>query len=150
MKSIDSIVLLFVVVSLAISGCATNVPAPSAGTQAPLREVPSLKVVTDCGACQVRSTVPKLIVQGYASAAANSGAKVAPGQEATVSIQEYAARDDGARFLVGAFAGKDEIKAVVTFQGKQFMVEDYYRNAWLGIEALATKIGEMVFERVMQ
>jgi hypothetical protein len=107
-------------------------------------------VVTDCGACQVRPSVPSLIVEGYRSAAAKSGAKLASGQEATVSIKEYAARDDGARFMMGAFAGKDEIKAAVSFQEKQFMVEDYYRNAWLGIEDLAKKIGEMIFERVTQ
>jgi|SRR5713101_2892060 len=150
MKLRKSAIMSCVVVALAVSGCATNAPDRSAGTQAPLREVPSLKVVKDCGDCQIRATVPGLIVEGYTGAAAKSGAKVASGQEATVSIREYAARDDGARFLAGAFAGKDEIKAVVTFQGKQFMVEDYYRNAWLGIEDLAKKIGEMVFERVKQ
>jgi hypothetical protein len=138
------------VVSLAISGCATNAPDSSTSTQAPLREVPSLKVITDCGACQVRASVPGLIVEGYGNAAAKSGAKLALGQEATVSIKEYAARDDGARFMIGAFAGKDEIKAAVSFREKQFMVEDYYRNAWLGIEDLAKKIGEMIFERVTQ
>jgi hypothetical protein len=94
--------------------------------------------------------VPGLIVEGYRNAAAKSGAKLALGQEATVSIKEYAGRDDGARFMIGAFAGKDEIKAAVSFREKQFMVEDYYRNAWLGIEDLAKKIGEMVFERVTQ
>lgn len=118
------------------------------GDPAQARDVPALKVVTDCGPCQVRPTVPGLIAQGYASAAAESNAKVLPDRIATVSIKEYTARDDGARVLAGAFAGKDEIKAEVSFEGRQFMVEDYYRNAWLGIEALAKKIGAMVFEQM--
>jgi len=130
------------------NGCATN--APDASSKVPLREVPSLNVVMDCGSCQVRPNVPGLIVEGYTSAAIKSGATVVAGQQATVIIKEYAARDDAARFLVGAFAGKDEIKADVTFESKHFMVEDYYRNAWLGIEALARKIGGMVFEKVQQ
>jgi hypothetical protein len=134
--------------SLAISGCASTAPDSSPRTQAPLREVPSLKVVTECGSCKVRPSVPGLIVEGYRNAAAKSGAKLVPGKEATLTIREYSARDDGARFVVGAFAGKDEIKATVNFQGKQFMVEDYYYTAWLGIEALARKIGEMTFERM--
>jgi hypothetical protein len=133
---------------LAVTGCATTGSEPSTRAQAPLREVPSLKVVTECGTCKVRPSVPGLIVEGYTNAAAKSGAKLVPGKEATLTIREYSARDDGARFVVGAFAGKDEIKASVNFQGKQFMVEDYYYTAWLGIEALARKIGEMTFERM--
>jgi len=96
----------------------------------------------------VKASVPGLIAEGYNAAAVESGAKIVSGKEVIVSIKEYAARDDAARFLVGAFAGKDEIKATVALGDKQFMVEDYYRNAWLGIDQLATKIGRMVFEQV--
>lgn len=52
--------------------------------------------------------------------------------------------------MVGIFAGKDAIKATVAAEDKTFVVEDYYRNAWLGIEALARKIGEMTFEEIMK
>jgi hypothetical protein len=142
--------VLAAIACLAVWGCATQPPDSSTSTQAPPREVPRIRVIADCGTCVVKPGVPELIVEGYQAAAAGSGAKLMPGQEALVVIKEYAARDDTARFLAGAFAGKDEIKAAVAFQGKTFMVEDYYRNAWLGIDHLAKKIGEMVFERVAQ
>ena len=92
--------------------------------------------------------MPALILEGYKEAAAKSGAQVSTASEATVVIKEYSDRNDAARFLAGAFAGKDEIRTVVTHKGKTFMVEDYYRNAWLGIESLARKIGELVFAQV--
>ena len=148
MKPRSGIAICTIVVSLAISGCATTVPDPSASSSAPPREVPGIRVVNDCGACQVKASIPGLIAEGYNSAAAESGSKIVPAKEVVVSIKEYAARGDAARFLGGAFAGKDEIKAVVAFGDKQFTVEDYYRNAWLGIDHLATKIGRMVFEQV--
>jgi hypothetical protein len=139
---------------LVLTGCGTtsgvHEPDPSTSAQTPLRDVPSLKVETDCGGCEVRASVPALIVEGYTRAAAESGAKPASGEQVTVSIKEYSARDDVARHLVGIFAGKDEIKATVSFQGRQYIVADYYLNAWLGIEHLARRIGEMVFERVNQ
>jgi len=50
------------------------------------------------------------------------------------NIQEYSDRNVREIF-VGAFAGKDEIRAEVIYQEKKFIVEDYYRNAWLGIES---------------
>jgi hypothetical protein len=118
--------------------------------RAALRDVPAIKVVVDCGACQVRPEVPGYIAEGYARAAAEARARLAPNQEATVSIKYYAARDDAARFLFGVMAGKDEIRASVSFEGKEFFVEDYYVNAWLGIDYLASKIGGMVFEQLNQ
>lgn len=126
-------------------------PAPAAAparTPAPVREVPGLKVTLDCGACQVSDAIPRLIAEGYARAAADRGAKVAANADVSVAIREYSARDAGARFFLGALAGRDEIKAAVSYQEKYFVVEDYYMNAWLGIDSLATKIGEMVFQRV--
>ena len=157
-----------VVVPLAVSGCATpegdasttQPEVPSSSTtygsrkkqpqaeSAALREVPGLKVLTECGVCRVRASVPARIAEGYASAAAERRAKVAAGEEVTVSILEYSERDDAARFFFGALSGKDEIKALVSFQGNRFIVEDYYMNAWLGIDQLATRIGEMIFERI--
>jgi len=158
-----------VVVPLALWGCAT--PESDVSTSQPevasssttvyssrkkeppagpavLREVPALKVLTECGVCRVRASVPARIAEGYASAAAERRAKVAPGEEVTVSILEYSERDDAARFFLGILSGKDEIKALVSFQGNRFIVEDYYVNAWLGIDQLATRIGELIFERI--
>ena len=133
---------------LALAGCATHAPGPEG--KAPTQPVPQLKVLADCGACQVNPRVPQLIVDGYTEAATKAGATISPELEATASIKGYSAREDVTRFLIGAFAGKDEIKADVRYKDRQFSVEDYYYNAWLGIESLAQKIGELIFEQVKQ
>jgi hypothetical protein len=141
--------ILLVFTSAVLFGCA-------AGTQSNLNtqsvttavEVPTLKVALDCGTCEVKATIPSLVVEGYNQAAIKSGANVSAAKEATLTIKEYIARGDAARLLAGAFAGKDEIKAVITYQGKSFSVEDYYRNAWLGIDTLAKNIGEMAYDRL--
>lgn len=144
---LSSFILLF---PLIISGCATTSPGSADVSQNLTKEVPSLKIVMDCGGCQVRPNAADLIVSGYTSAASKSGAKIANNREASVTIKEYIARDDTSRMLAGALAGKDEIKAVVAFDDKRFEVEDYYRNAWLGINSLSEKIGEMIFEKITQ
>lgn len=146
MKIKNHLGLLVVSVAAFVSGCASNSQTvPGTQPAATVTEVPTLKVAVDCGACEVKPTIPSLIVEGYNEAAAKSGAKLSATKEADLSIKEYTARNDTARFLVGAFAGKDEIKAVITYQGKSYPVEDYYRNAWLGIDTLARKIGEMAY-----
>jgi len=142
------ICLLAVSTVINLSGCATGTQTSASATSAAPPEVPGLKVVIDCGACKVRDNVPALIGAGYKEAAAGSGVQVAATPEAIVTIKEYAARSDGARFFAGAFAGKDLIRADVAYQEKKFTVTDYYRNAWLGIESLAKKIGGMIFEKM--
>jgi uncharacterized protein YceK len=139
--------LLLVSIATIISGCASTTQTTTS-TQAAIStsELPMLKVAFDCGACEVKSTIPTLIVESYNAAAAKAGRKVSATKEANLTIKEYTARNDAARFLVGAFAGKDEIKAVVTYQDKTYSVEDYYRNAWLGIDTLAKNIGEMAYD----
>lgn len=136
-----------------MTGCSSTSPvkteaetSPSAASVA--KETPALKITLDCGSCDVKSSVPALIVNGYNAAAKQAGSKVTPNKIAQVSIKEYSARSDGARFLAGAFAGKDEIKAVISYGGKIHSVEDYYRNAWQGIDSLATKIGEMTYSEI--
>lgn len=128
-----------------VTGCATNTPAPASK---PVAQVPTLTVKLDCGSCQVNPKVPSLLVDGYNAAASQAGAVVVADKQATVTIKSYVARGDAARFLAGALAGKDEIQAEVAYQDKKFAVEDYYRNAWMGIEPLAKKIGEMTFEKL--
>ncbi len=124
----------------------TATPATSApATSAVVADVPTLKVVLDCGACEVKPNIAGLVIDGYTQAAAKVGAKVSAANEATLTIKEYRARGDAARFFVGIFAGRDEIKAVITYQGKTFMVEDYYSNAWQGIDSVAKNIGEMAY-----
>lgn len=132
---------------LAISGCASSPTVENGSTQSigtPTSEVPKLRVVIGCS-CAVKSTTPPLIVEGYNEAATRDGRKVSLTKEASLTIQNYSARDDTARFLMGAFAGKDEIKAIITYDGKTFLVEDYYRNVLQGIDVLARKIGAMSY-----
>lgn len=128
-----------------VAGCATNTPAPASK---PVAQVPTLTVKLDCGSCKVNPKVPSLLVDGYNAAASQAGAVVVADKQATVTIKSYAARNDAARFWGGALAGKDEIQAEVAYQDQKFAVEDYYRNAWQGIEPLAKKIGEMTFEKL--
>jgi hypothetical protein len=135
-----------VVCAAVIAGCAA--PAPERAPGAPAREVPALNVRFDCGACQPRPDSGKLIAEGYNEAAAQAGAKVNPAMQATLTVKEYTARNDAARFLVGVFAGRDEIKASVAYGSQQYQVEDYYANAWLGIDALSRKIGELAFQKM--
>jgi hypothetical protein len=137
--------------ALAIAAVLAGCAAPGSQTSAPAaaaREVPALKVSFDCGTCQPRDNSAQLIAEGYNEAVTQAGAKVNPAMQAVLVVREYTARDDTARFLVGAFAGKDEIKASVTYGSQKFDVEDYYRNAWLGIDALARKIGELTFQNL--
>ncbi len=165
MKLISRAILACMFAStLIISGCATTPsgntqtstttqPQPAASAsqataKAPVAEVPQLKVVTACGDCTVHETVPDLIRKGYANAAEKAGVKISAQSEATVSITSYTQRPPALRVTFGAFAGKDEIKATVSYQGKTFEVEDYFRNAWLGMNALSENIGEMVFQKI--
>lgn len=133
-----------------LSGCASSPPTAGASSQGAAAQAPTLAVTSDCGACVVRPTVPGLIQQGYRDAAAKAGVQLSADKQAALTIKDYADRNDAARFMVGIFAGKDAIKATVAAEDKTFVVEDYYRNAWLGIEALARKIGEMTFEEIMK
>jgi len=132
--------------AVALAGCAAPAPTPQPG--APAREVPALNVQFDCGACKPRGDAAKLIAEGYSEAAAQAGAKVNPSMQATLMVKAYTARDDTARILTGVFAGRDEIKANVSYGSQQFQVEDYYANAWMGIDALSRKIGELAFQKM--
>jgi hypothetical protein len=150
LKTMNHFGLVVVSVAILVSGCASTTQ-PNTGTSTvvqpttALAEVPALKVSVDCGACTVKPTIPDLIVEGYNEAANKAGRKISATAQAQLTIKEYTARNDAARFLAGAFAGKDEIKVTIAYQGKTYAVEDYYRNAWLGIETLAKKIGEMSY-----
>ncbi len=139
-----AIIVLFA--TFILSGCAGTPHLATASNAAPnLRELPMLKVTVECGSCEVKPTIPALIVNSYNAAASKAGRRVSVTDAASLSIKEYSARGDAARFLAGAFAGKDEIKAVIVYQGKNYVVEDYYRNAWLGIETLAENIGGLAY-----
>ena len=147
------IALLSVATVVTLSGCATTSTgesssgnAPQASTaKPPVAEVPALKVKAACGACELRPDLEALIVAGYNEAAAAEGVKIASGKQAEMTIKEYRERNNTVRFMVGALAGKDIIKAEVNYAGTRFEVEDYYANAWLGMGTLAGKIGELAY-----
>lgn len=146
--NINNLFRTLVSISLAImlSACSTT-SSQTTPNGAPLI-VPSLQVKFDCGACKVKGNIASLIVDGYNKAATDAGAKISSKAKAIMTVNEYVSRGDTERLLVGAFAGKDEIKASITYKGKRYFVEDYYRNAWLGVDVLAKKIGELTFEEI--
>lgn len=121
---------------------------PLAAARAPLTQAPALKVLLDCGDCQVGATVHRYILEGYQAAAAKAGLKIDPAQQATLTIKSFRERDPGVRLMTGIFSGKDEIRAEVSWQGRTAVVEEYYRNAWLGIGSVAENIGQMAFEEI--
>lgn len=132
-----------------LAGCASQPGATSSSTgsaAAAVKSVPTLKIVAACNGCDVPDDVPGLIQEGYAKAAADAGVQVSSTETATLTINDLSYRSAGARIAVGAFAGKDEIKAEVVHKDKKFAIEDYYRNAWQGISSLARKIGGMAYE----
>lgn len=144
-KFVISVSMAFMLVACSTS---PNKPSANGEHESVSLVVPSLQVKSDCGKCKIRNNIASLIIDGYNKAAINAGAKISSKSNAIITIKEYVERGDTERFLAGAFAGKDEIKASITYQGKDYFVEDYYRNAWLGIETLATKIGELTFEKM--
>lgn len=131
------------VVAVIQAGCAST-SSVSRSTSA-AAEVPTLAVSADCGSCSVKPSIPGLIVQGYNEAARKAGRSVSATEEARLVIKSYTARSDSDRMLLGAMAGKDEIKAEVSYRGRTFAVEDYYRNAWQGIDSVARNIGELSY-----
>ena len=143
MKKFSHGTTVLAVVALIQTGCAgTSAVTRSTSASA---EVPALAVSADCGSCSVKPSIPGLIVQGYNEAARKAGRSVSSTEEARLVIKAYTARSDSDRMLLGAMAGKDEIKAEVSYRGRTFAVEDYYRNAWQGIDSVARNIGELSY-----
>lgn len=138
-----------VVALLLLMGCNSSPETqPNATNTTVQQEVPDIRIKLECGTCKVRENVTTLIAKGYKDAVTKAGKKISATKFLDVSITDYTDRNDAARVLAGVFAGKDEIKTKVTNEGQSFVVEDYYRNAWLGIEHLSEKIGKMIFEKI--
>lgn len=132
-----------------IAGCASS-PKTSPVAAKSLKELPKIEVVLDCGACQVRTTVAPLIIQSYREKASKVGVSLNQNKVATVTIKAYSARNDAMRFMTGMMSGKDEIMAVVAYEGRSVVVQEYYQNAFQGIESVAEKIGELTFAELSQ
>lgn len=138
--------------AIALAGCTTAPQQQPTSASAKLQaEVPTLKVTVDCGGCTVRSDIPLRIVANYNIAASKAGVKVSPDKVAYAAIKSYSERNDGARFLAGAFAGKDEIKlSLTTPDNRHLEVEDYFRNAFQGMDDLLESIGTRVLLAMRQ
>lgn len=136
--------------ALALAGCSTAPQQQPTSTKL-ATEVPTLKVAVDCGGCTVRADIPLRIVANYNIAASKAGVKVSPDKVANAAIKSYSERNDGARFFAGAFAGKDEIKlSLTTPDNRQLVVEDYFRNAFQGMDDLLESIGAKVLLAMRQ
>lgn len=137
-----------------LAGCTLAPYVPPAKTAASGMEtgprVPRLTVALDCGNCKVRPGIAAIIAESYAITAAKAGAKIDTGAAALVTVVAYTERSDAARALAGPLAGKDEIRAIVTYRDKQAAIADHYYNSWLGIEDIADNLGEMAFDVVRQ
>lgn len=133
-----------------LAGCSTGAPEARA---TPPKSVPGIAVVVDCGDCHVRPSVPELIRTAYASAAAKSGASIADDKAITLTITDYTERSLAMRSLsliAGplALALKDEIRAVAVIDGTPLPLDYSVRLPFLGIEAVASKLGELSFATV--
>lgn len=142
---------------LLLTGCATGDSTASRASGARPKSVPDISIVIDCGDCRVRPSVPGMIHEGYAAAAAKAGVPIASDTKVTLTIKDYTERGLAARsaiFVVSllvppvAFIRKDQIQADALIDGKQVPLEYHYRIPFLGIEAVAQKLGERTFEAV--
>jgi len=143
--------LLLVSSVIFIVGCETNLQSLGLAKPEVKKQMPTLKIVIDCGPCRVRPDVPAIIVESYIDAVQWLDAKTAAASPpAIVSIRKYSERSDRQRLLAGASPVKDEIQAVVTYGDKEFTVQDYYSSAVFDIGILAEKVGEKIFEGLVK
>jgi len=103
----------------------------------------------------VRPTVTESIRASYTAAAAKAGVPIAGDAQVTLTIKDYTERSLAIRtlsFVAGplAFALKDEIRAVALVDGKPLSLEYHYRVPFRGIDAVASKLGELTFDAVVK
>lgn len=118
--------------------------APAAKT------IPALKVVPDCGACQIGESVRGALVGSYLDTAKKSGYTITEEQTAVLKISDYSERSAAGRAIFGVFAGTDNIKGTLSYEGQSFGVEDTARSAIFGIEAVARNVGEESLTKLAQ
>jgi hypothetical protein len=121
---------------------------PAAEPRAATKPLPDLRVVIECGQCAVPAHIPGLVLKGYRDTAAQWGFRIIDQDAAVLTIKSYTARPAAERMLFGALAGKDEIVASLAYAGREFVIEDYFRNAWFGIDSLAEKIGALAYDQM--
>lgn len=143
--------LLIATTLILLAGCATEPSQPPAPAMA---SATNISVVFDCGACTVSPKVSDLIRSAYSEAAAKAKTSAALSGSVTLTVKEYVERSGTTRvlsLLAGplAFALKDEIKGVVTVNGRQVPVEYTQRMPFRDIESVAQRIGELSFAAVI-
>lgn len=131
-------------ISIAFFGCATK------KIQTTVQSIPSLTFKVDCGKCEYKESGAALITEGYKDAANENHVAISSTEKAVVTITDYNARNSSARFWLGAMAGRDTIKTIVSYKNKSFKVEDFYANAVKGIDDLARNVGEKIFEEMIK
>jgi hypothetical protein len=108
------------------------------------RQFPTLKLVKDCGDCNVDPTVPDLIAQAYSSKVKDLGGSIDPAEEVKVTIKQYVERAPAQRLLMGVFSGSDLIVADVEFRGVKYSARQGTRSSYFGMDWVAPRVGRMV------
>jgi hypothetical protein len=123
-------------------------PAPAA-KKLDAKQVPSLSIRWDCGACTLNDKVPPLVEAAYAAAAAAEGYAVSGSETAEMRITEFNQRPPGARAMFGVFAGRDVLTTSIGFRGKTFAAADYSANAWVGMNGVSEAVGKEAFKQML-
>ena len=96
----------------------------------------------DLNGHDVSASVRAGFIEAFDQELKGAGIRVVPnGVPVTVTVQEYSARSNLARAMLGMLSGSDHIKAKVTIGDASFDVEDTARTAYNGIGAVAENVG---------
>ncbi|WP_321881537.1 hypothetical protein [Paraburkholderia bannensis] len=130
-----------------LAGCASTQPTmnTSSTTSAPVKTNLAAGVATPTIAANGHEITPEVqdaLLKSFNDQAAKDGLKVVDGgTPVTVTIDEYRARSTAARWLVGALAGNDHIRAQVTVGEPVFVIEDSAITVVNGINDVAGNVG---------
>lgn len=142
--------------AILIAGCAaptapiqTSASATAASTEQ--AKVPSLKVVTNCGKCEVDPRIPILINESYAAAAEKAGMSIDGQSVATLTITQFSKRMVLIR-LLGPLSTlmPDAIQATLEINGRSVTIDENVRLPLRGMDAVANKVGEASFESLKE
>lgn len=125
-------------------------PAQEEAVVAPDFPLPTLKLVLDCGDCQMEEKIRALVEGAYLDGADKTQAKIDENLEpATYTVKSYRTRGK-ARYFIGALAGADYIKGTLSCEGQEIEVGDTAVSAINGIEAVAHNVGEEAFKKLVE
>lgn len=110
--------------------------------------LPKLEIVADCGECVINDNVRAEIEKAYVDQAQKGGLQINQKDKANLRITEYLERSSGARIMFGMLAGKDLIKASLSYKDAKHEVEDTARSALNGIGAVASEVGKQAYVKL--